>query len=596
LRNHFENNIKISLLTKTLFGSIYKVFIITKSDIFYEINIKDESIPSFILSNDNSILDKFIVKELCHKNIIDFSYGLDYYFKFNSYYFARTIDNKVYCWGYNNFEQFGNGEQPQYPIENKPKLSELLSALDIIDIKCGAIHSIGLTQSGEVYGWGCNELEISGGKNEYRYELTPIKVNAFNNEKIVMISCGFVYSMALTESGRVYSWGDNSCGQSGIGNTQNSNKPKLIELNDVLIQKISCGQFHSLLLSNCGDIYAFGDNKYGQIGNNNREMQLKPLKLIHKNRFVDIASHFYEHISISLSVDGIYYVWGFCGQKQYLTPIETNIKSFNEILSYYCNKTFVINNDIIQFKDPFFRNEDFNDRYKEIKVLGSGSFGTVVEAGNKYYPKNKFAIKKIKSNTINDLNEILEEFLRYSIIYKIKSEFLVEYYDAWFEYINQNERNVGLLLYIEMELCDKTLKNVINEINENKEMKSNETLTPIGYYIASQLFIEILESVDFLHKQNPPIIHRDLKPENILLKKRKDSKRLIKIADFGLVAIHEFAQQSHSIDKGTLKYMAPEVMNSSKYDTKCDIYSLHVIMQELFCIDPNRYRLNVSQI
>jgi len=145
-----------------------------------------------------------------------------------------------------------------------------------------------------------------------------------------------------------------------------------------------------------------------------------------------------------------------------------------------------------------------------------------------------------------------------------------------------------------MELCYKTLRDVINEINQNIEMKSNETLTPIGYYIASQLFIEILESVDFLHKQNPPIIHRDLKPENILLK--KESNRLIKIADFGLVAIHEFAQQSHSIDKGSPKYTAPEVVHSSKYETKFDIFSLHVVMQELFCIDPNRYRHHFSNM
>ncbi len=70
---------------------------------------------------------------------------------------------------------------------------------------------------------------------------------------------------------------------------------------------------------------------------------------------------------------------------------------------------------------------------------------------------------------------------------------------------------------------------------------------------------------------------------------------MIKIADFGLVAIHEFAQQSHTIDKGTTKYMA-QVMKSSKYDTKSDIYSLHVITQQLFCIEDNRHLLNVSNI
>jgi serine/threonine protein kinase len=142
-----------------------------------------------------------------------------------------------------------------------------------------------------------------------------------------------------------------------------------------------------------------------------------------------------------------------------------------------------------------------------------------------------------------------------------------------------------------MEICDKTLRDVINEINENIEMKSNETLTPIGYYIASQLFIAILESVEFLHKQNPSIIQKDLKPENILLKRSKNSKKFIKIADFGLVAIHEIVQQSHTIYKGTLKYMAPEVIDNSKYDMKSNIYRLYVliIMQELFCIDENRF-------
>jgi hypothetical protein len=46
-----------------------------------------------------------------------------------------------------------------------------------------------------------------------------------------------------------------------------------------------------------------------------------------------------------------------------------------------------------------------------------------------------------------------------------------------------------------MELCDKTLEELINEIKVNKFMKINETLTSIGFNIGSQLFIEILECV-----------------------------------------------------------------------------------------------------
>jgi serine/threonine-protein kinase len=90
-----------------------------------------------------------------------------------------------------------------------------------------------------------------------------------------------------------------------------------------------------------------------------------------------------------------------------------------------------------------------------------------------------------------------------------------------------------------------------------------------------------LESVDYLHKQNPPIIHRDLKPENILLTTGSDG-RFIRIADFGLAVNHDFENQSHPSGVGTREYMAPETISSKRYNTKADIYSLGVIIGEMF--------------
>jgi serine/threonine protein kinase len=96
-----------------------------------------------------------------------------------------------------------------------------------------------------------------------------------------------------------------------------------------------------------------------------------------------------------------------------------------------------------------------------------------------------------------------------------------------------------------------------------------------------------VEGINYLHKQNPQIIHRDLKPSNILLKK-EDKNAYVKIADFGLIAIHEYAEQTHTKDLGSLRYMAPEIMQSRKYDTKADIYSLGIILQQLLFIDMYR--------
>jgi alpha-tubulin suppressor-like RCC1 family protein len=123
---------------------------------------------------------------------------------------------------------FGNGKcDNNY---QKPELNELLSDLNITDIKCGTFRSLALTQSGKVYEWGDNSDTLS---NEEKFLLTPNKVNGFNDEKVVMISCGCAHSAVLTESGRVYGWGFNMHGQLGIGNTDHSYEPVAVQIEDI---------------------------------------------------------------------------------------------------------------------------------------------------------------------------------------------------------------------------------------------------------------------------------------------------------------------------------------------------------------------------
>ncbi len=66
---------------------------------------------------------------------------------------------------------------------------------------------------------------------------------------------------------------------------------------------------------------------------------------------------------------------------------------------------------------------------------------------------------------------------------------------------------------------------------------------------------------------------------------KKDGKRFIKIGDFGLTFIQEYAEQIHAKDVGHIKYMAPEVGETGIHDSKADIYSLGVVLKVLFDID-----------
>jgi serine/threonine protein kinase len=164
----------------------------------------------------------------------------------------------------------------------------------------------------------------------------------------------------------------------------------------------------------------------------------------------------------------------------------------------------------------------------------------------------------------------------------------MKYEWIWLEnnFINKNGQEIkdnSLTLFIEMELCDQTLDGLIDEISKI-EFEKYENLFQIKYFISSFLFIEILEGVNYLHKQNPPIIHRDLCPDNILLKLERDGGVVVKIADFGLVTIHKYAEQLHEPDVGHVRYIATEVGEGGEYDTRAHIFSLGMIARDLFDI------------
>jgi serine/threonine protein kinase len=172
------------------------------------------------------------------------------------------------------------------------------------------------------------------------------------------------------------------------------------------------------------------------------------------------------------------------------------------------------------------------------------------------------------------------------LISELNSDLIVRYHDVWYEndlVIESGFRKYteNSTLYIQMDLCEKTLKEIKEEVSDDFFLEINRLLTPLGYYLMSEILIEILKGVHYLHKKN--IIHRDLKPDNILLTNGINN-RFVKIADLGLAKVHD-KKELNKKDRGDVRYMAPEVVFSQKYNTRADIYCLAIIIQEIFLID-----------
>nr|XP_023871434.1 integrin-linked protein kinase 1-like [Quercus suber] len=84
--------------------------------------------------------------------------------------------------------------------------------------------------------------------------------------------------------------------------------------------------------------------------------------------------------------------------------------------------------------------------------------------------------------------------------------------------------------------------------------------------------------MNYLHENKPPIIHRDLEPSNIL---RDDSGHL-KVADFGVSKLMTVKEDRPlTCHETSCRYIAPEVYKNEEYDTKVDVFSFALILQEM---------------
>ncbi|XP_075980385.1 uncharacterized protein LOC142979388 [Anticarsia gemmatalis] len=151
---------------------------------------------------------------------------------------------------------------------------------EVCDIKCGYEHFVILTDTGYVYTWGNGRRLQLGHGNVHNADL-PVELEAVAGIKIVKISAGGWHSLALSESGDLYAWGWNDTGQLGIKNKQGHESyivPTLVDIFDENgvqvhhnVEDIACGSRHSAILLQNNTVWTTGLNKYGQLGFSEQE-------------------------------------------------------------------------------------------------------------------------------------------------------------------------------------------------------------------------------------------------------------------------------------------------------------------------------------
>ncbi len=193
------------------------------------------------------------------------------------------------------------------------------------ELSVGPTHTIALTADGLVYTWGDGSSGALGNDSTtsstkaIEVEFPSFDEDAEDDEdtdeyeypEFTQVAAGKSFSLALNSEGELYAWGANDSGQLGDATfTGHSTPVRAQSLIGVSFVQISAGGRHSVALGSDGNAYAWGSNQLGQLGNGTYSFSAVPALVSMPEGITFTQVDASENLSAAIGSDGAAYVWG----------------------------------------------------------------------------------------------------------------------------------------------------------------------------------------------------------------------------------------------------------------------------------------------
>lgn len=200
-----------------------------------------------------------------------------------------------------------------------------LQANTYTNVAAGESFTCALVSNGKVSCWGANWYGMLG-NNSYDDSYVPVSVDSSGvlaGKTASAVVAGTYHACALTTEGRAYCWGDNSYGQLGDNSTNGSSVPVAVDMSGALAGKsilsISAGYYHTCFVASDSQAYCWGSNSIGQLGDSSNNSSYVPIAVdttgvLAGKMVITVVAGLYH--TCAATTDGNAYCWGNNGNGQ----------------------------------------------------------------------------------------------------------------------------------------------------------------------------------------------------------------------------------------------------------------------------------------
>tara|TARA_B100001142_G_scaffold267529_1_gene272323 strand:- start:2645 stop:4084 length:1440 start_codon:yes stop_codon:yes gene_type:complete len=189
----------------------------------------------------------------------------------------------------------------------------------VVMVAAGNAHTVGLSEAGHVFTWGYGEDgRLGHGDQETRLAPRQVEAGRFGRDKVVFVAAGVAHTAAVTEGGRLYTWGYGLHGQLGHDDIGNRLVPTLVGagvFRGSTVVMAACGFCHTLVVTQDGGLWACGEGRFGRLGLNDT-VKRRVFERVRAETFggarVVAAAAGNKH-SAAVTDDGALWTWGFGG-------------------------------------------------------------------------------------------------------------------------------------------------------------------------------------------------------------------------------------------------------------------------------------------